>query len=90
MKRVTDSKHAVLTPVKVKHRTPETRPNPCLIYLSSSRLKQMCVELMDEHMDEHDGAGSSYEFYAKSRMTLRYNVSKSDQLPGTTVKNAKK
>ena len=60
MQCATDAKHAVLTLVKIKHRTPETRLNPCLIYLS--RLEQMHVELTDEHMDEHSGAGGSYVF----------------------------
>ena len=59
IKRVTDSKYAVLTLVKIKHRIPETRLNPCLIYLS--RLEQMHVELTDAHMDSYGGAGGSYE-----------------------------
>ena len=54
MKRVTDDKHEVLTLVKIKHSTPETRLNPHLIY--HSRLEQMNVELTDEHMDAHGGA----------------------------------
>ena len=45
VKRVTDVKHAVLTLAKIKHRTPETRLNPYLIYLS--RLEKMRVELTD-------------------------------------------
>ena len=72
MKRVTDAKHVVLTPVKINHRTPETRLNPCLIYLS--RLEQMNVELTDEHMEAHGGAGSSYLFCTKSSMMLRHDV----------------
>ena len=77
---MTDAKYAVLTLVKIKHRTPETRLNPYLIYLS--RLEQMHVELTDEHMDAHGGAGGSYEFCTKSGMTLRYDVSKNDPFPG--------
>ena len=82
-----DSKHAVLTIVKIKHRTPETLLNPYLIYLS--RLDQMHVELTDEHIDAHGGAGSNYEICTKSDMTLRHDVSKSDSLLRETVKNIK-
>ena len=58
MKRVTDTKHVVLTLVKIKHRTPETQLNPCyLIYLS--RLEQMSVDLRDKHMKAHDKAGGT-------------------------------
>ena len=58
MKRVTDAKHVVLTLiVKIKHRTPETRSNSHLIYLS--RLEQMNVELTDEHIEAHGGPGGS-------------------------------
>ena len=39
---------------------------------------RMCVELTDEYIDAHDGAGGSYEFCTKTGMTLRYDVSKSD------------
>ena len=49
-------KYVVLT-VKINHRTPETRLNPYLIYLS--RLEQIHVELMDEHMGAHGGASGS-------------------------------
>ena len=49
----------------------------------------MPVELTDKHMDAHSGAGGSYEFCTKSDMTLRYDMSKSDQLTGITVKNVK-
>ena len=66
-----DAKHAVLT-VKIKDRMPETRLNPHLIYLS--RLEKMHVELTDEHMEAHGGAGGSYEFCTKCDMTLRYDV----------------
>ena len=34
----------------------------------------MHVELTDEHMDAHGGAGGSYKFYTNSGMTLRYDV----------------
>ena len=64
--------HKVLTLVKIKHRTPETLLSPYLIYLS--RLKQMHVELINEHMEVHSGAGGSYEFCTKSGMTLLYDV----------------
>ena len=64
--------HKVLILVKIKHRTPETRLNPCLMCLS--RLEQMHVELTDEHMDAHGSAGGSYEFFTKSSMKLRYDV----------------
>ena len=37
-------------------------------------VEQIHVELTDEHMDEHDGAGGSYEFGTKSGMTLRHDV----------------
>ena len=46
MKRVTDAKHTVLTLVKIKLRTHETRLNPHLIYLS--KLEQIHDELMDD------------------------------------------
>ena len=69
---MTDAKYAVLTLVKVKNRTPETRLNPHLIYLS--KLEQMHVELTDEHMDAHGGTGSSYEFCTKHGMKLIYDV----------------
>ena len=85
---MTDAKHAVLTLVKIKHRTPETRLNPYLIYLS--RLKQMHVELTDKHMDAHGGACDSYVLYTISGMTLRYDVSKNDHFLHKTVKNIKK
>ena len=84
---MTDAKYAVLTLVKINHRTPETRLNPHLIYLS--RLEQMHVELTDEQMDTHGDAGVSYEFCMKSGMKLRYDVSKSDQLTSSTIKNIK-
>ena len=45
MECVPDAKHEVLTLVKIKHRTPQTRLNPYLIYLS--RFEQMSVELTD-------------------------------------------
>ena len=35
VKHVTDAKYAVLNLVKIKHRAPETRFNPYLIYLAS-------------------------------------------------------
>ena len=41
-------------------------------------------------MDTHGSAGGSYEFCTKSDMTLRYEVSKTDQLPRGMVKNMKK
>ena len=88
MKHVTYSIHTVLTLVKIKHRAPETQLNPCLIFLSM--LEQMQVELTDEHIHAHGRAGGSYEFCTKHDMTLRYEVSKSDQLPVTTIKNVKK
>ena len=74
MKRVADAKHAQMfdSTVKIRYRTPETRLNPHLIYLS--RLEQMHVELADKHMDAHGGAGSSCGFCTKSGMTLRYDV----------------
>ena len=78
IKRVTDVKHAVLTLVKIKHRIPKMGLIPHLIYLSM--LERMHVESTDEHMDKHFGAGGSYEFCTKYGMTLRYDVSKSDQI----------
>lgn len=60
MKRVKDAKHEVLTLVKIKQRVPENQLNPCLIYLSM--LEKICVQLTDEHMKAHGGAGGSYEF----------------------------
>ena len=71
-----DTNFAVLTLVKIKHKTPETRLNPHLIYLS--RLKKMHVELKDEHKDAHGGAGGRYEFCTMYGMTLCYDVSKRD------------
>ena len=63
MKHVADAKHEVLTLVKIKHRSPETRISPCLIYLS--RLEKMHVEFtaknwmhmtgMDRGFDEAGG-----------------------------------
>ena len=50
----------------------------------------MHIELTDEHMEEHGGASGSYEFCTKYGMTLRCDVSKSDQFPRMTVKNIKK
>ena len=49
--------HKVFNLMKIKHRVPETRLNPYLIYFS--RLEQMRVELADEHMDTRGGAGGS-------------------------------
>ena len=49
----------------------------------------MAVELTDEHMDAHGGAGGSYDFFTKCGMTLRYDVSKSDPLPNRTIQNIK-
>ena len=80
--------HKVLTLLKIKHGTPETRLNLRSIYLS--RLEQMQVELTDEHMETHGISSGSYEFCTKSGMTLFYYVSKSDPLPNITVKNIKK
>ena len=71
---MTDSKCAVLTLVKIECSAPETRLNPCLIYLS--RLDQICTESTDERMDVHDSASSSCEFCAKSSVTPRDGVSK--------------
>ena len=69
---MTDAKDSVLTLVKIKHKAPETRPNKCLTCVS--RLEQMRVELTDEHMEAHCGVGSSFDFFAKSSITLRHNV----------------
>ena len=54
-KHVACAKHEVLNLMKNKHRAPETRLNPCLIF--PSRLEQMNIELMDDRMDAHGGAG---------------------------------
>ena len=62
----------VLTLVKIKHGAPETRFNPCLIYFAS--LEQTRVELTDEHIEAHGGAGGSYLFCTKAGMKLRYDV----------------
>ena len=59
---------------KIKHRASEKRLNPYLIYMS--KLEQMRVELKDDRMDAHRGAGNSYEFCTKSGVTLRYDVQK--------------
>ena len=83
-----DAKHAVLTLVKIKHGAPETRLNPCLIYLS--RLEEMHVELTGEHMEAHSSTGRSYLSCTKSSMMLRCDVSKSDPLPHEMVQNLKK
>ena len=69
-----DAKRVVFTLVKIKHRAPETRLNPHLIYLS--RLEQMCVELTDEHMSARDDAGGSYEVCTKSGIILLRDVQK--------------
>ena len=66
--------HSVLTPVKIKNRTPETRLDPCLIYFS--RLEQISVEVTDEHIEAHGLAGGSYNCCTKYSMTLRYDVQK--------------
>ena len=88
MKRAAYAKHAVLTRAKIKRRTPETRINPHLIYVS--RLEQMHVELTDEHMEAHGGTGGRYECCTKHVISLRYDVSISDPLPWLTVKNIKR
>ena len=59
-KCMADTKHLVLTLVKIKYRTPEMRLNPSLIYLSI--LEQMHVELTDKNIDAHGSTGVSYEF----------------------------
>ena len=38
-------------------------------------------------MEGHGDAGGSYEFCMESGVTLRYDVSKSDPLPRSTIKN---
>ena len=78
---MTDAKPEVLTLIKLKHRSPKTRINPCLIYLS--RLEKMCIESTDEHIGAHGCAGSSYEFCTKSGMALRYDVQKEIDLRWT-------
>ena len=88
MKRATDAKHAVLTLVKIKYRAPEMWLNPCLICLS--RLEKTCAEMKDEHEEAHGSAGGSCENFTKSGMTLRHEMSKSDELPRWLVKNIKK
>ena len=58
-----------------------------LVLVCLASLEQMHVELMHEHMEAHGGAGGSYEFCTKYGMTLRYDVSKGDQLSRATLKN---
>ena len=74
MKLAIDAKHAVLTLVKIKHRAPEVRLNPCLIYLSI--LEQMSIELTYENVEEHGSTGVRCLFCTKSDVTLRHDVQK--------------
>ena len=82
-----DSKHVVLTLVKIKHRATEARLNPFLTCLS--RLDPILTELEDECIDFHGSAGGSCEFYTKSSMAMCDDVSKSGQSPLRTVNSTK-
>ena len=54
---------------------PETRINLYLIY--NSIFEQTCIELVDERIEAHGNAGSSYCFFlTKSGMTLNFEVQK--------------
>ena len=79
MKCKTDSKHEVLTLVKIKHRAPETRLNPCLVYVS--RLDQVHTELVDERIEARRSGSGGCEYCVEPGMALRCGVSKSDLLP---------
>ena len=56
---VIDAKHAVLTLVKIKDRAPETRLNPCLIYLS--RLEKMHVEFTSKNWMHMTGMDRGFD-----------------------------